>query len=614
MSVEIIEVFSILFITIILFAFEVFPIDKIALFLIVSLSLTGLVTPEEAISGFSNTATITVLSLMIIAIGLEDTGVISSLARMLKNLHVLPLILILPIFMFITAGISAFISTTAVVIVFIKIIGELSKRFNLSQTKLLLPISFAGILGGSCTLMGTSTNLIVNSVAKDLGAEKFSFFEFSLFGLVFLVAGIIVITIASRFLPKDKRKSIQEDYQLQDFVTTVEVLADSNLIGKKIEETFLHTNADISILKLTRDKKITNAPGKYISLMEGDVLVLMCDIDNLVRLNEAEGLTIHKDIKEEETLVGVNSDGPIEGLESETEKKPEIEFSFIELLILPGSNLIGKTLKQLRNFTIQHATPIAIKKRLNIRNTKERLIRKHIKSIRLKPGDRLVVEIPKEEVLSLNRLENIAILREHEGQNSGTPLKRVMAFGILLLVIALASTSILSILISSLLGVCLLLLTRCLDMSEVYHRVNWQVIFLLAGMIPLGVAMHNSGADMFISEHLLTVLMGQSNIVIIGLIFLITMLLSSVVSNNATAIIMTPIAIAVSIGLGLEMKPFILAVLFGANFSFFTPMGYQTNTLIYGMGIYKFKHFAIIGGILSLVLWLLGTFMLSTLF
>jgi di/tricarboxylate transporter len=148
----------------------------------------------------------------------------------------------------------------------------------------------------------------------------------------------------------------------------------------------------------------------------------------------------------------------------------------------------------------------------------------------------------------------------------------------------------------------------------VYHRINWQVIFLLAGMIPLGIAMNNTGADKWISDHLLAILSGQSNLVVIGLIFLITMLMSSVVSNNATAIIMTPIAIAVAVGLDLSMKPFILSVLFGANFSFFTPMGYQTNTLIYGMGFYKFKHFFIIGGILSIILWVLGTFMLSTLF
>jgi di/tricarboxylate transporter len=211
-------------------------------------------------------------------------------------------------------------------------------------------------------------------------------------------------------------------------------------------------------------------------------------------------------------------------------------------------------------------------------------------------------------------MENVAILQEHKTKPSVNNNKRTISFAILLLVVGLAASGLLPILISALTGVCLLLLTRCLDLNDVYHRINWQVIFLLAGMIPLGIAMNNTGADKWISDHLLAILSGQSNLVVIGLIFLITMLMSSVVSNNATAIIMTPIAIAVAVGLDLSMKPFILSVLFGANFSFFTPMGYQTNTLIYGMGFYKFKHFVLIGGILSIILWVLGTFMLSTLF
>ncbi len=606
MTTEIILVFSILFVTIILFAFEVFSVDKIAMLIIASLALTGLVKPEEAISGFSNTATITVLSLMIIALALEDNGVIASLARFLKNLHVLPLFLLLPVFMFITGGISAFINTTAVVIVFIKIISELSKRFNLPQSKLLLPISFAGILGGSCTLMGTSTNLIVNSIARDLGAERFSFFEFSFFGLIFLIVGIIVVTIASRWLPNDSKENLQDAYDLEDYVTTVVINKGSNLIDKNIEDTFLYTNPEISILKLTRNKQITNAPGRYITLKEKDKLVLMCDLENLAKLNESEGLSIHKkkDIKENEEEIEDNNI---------TEKKSE-EWGFVELLILPGSILIGKTLKQLRKQTFKNALPIAIKKRRNIRNTKERLVRKNIEQITLKPGDRLLIEIPKNEINQLDEMENIAILREHKTKPSVNKTKRTISFAILLVVIGLAASGVLPILISALTGVCLLLLTRCLDLNDVYHRINWQVIFLLAGMIPLGIAMNNTGADKWISDHLLNILSGQSNVIVIGLIFLITMLLSSVVSNNATAIIMTPIAIAVAVGLDLSMKPFILAVLFGANFSFFTPMGYQTNTLIYGMGFYKFKHFFIIGGILSIILWVLGTFMLSTLF
>lgn len=607
MTTEIILVFSILLVAIILFALEVFSVDKIAMLIIASLALTGLVKPEEAISGFSNTATITVLSLMIIALALEDNGVIASLARLLKSLHVLPLFLLLPIFMFITGGISAFINTTAVVIVLIKIISELSRRFKLPQSKLLLPISFAGILGGSCTLMGTSTNLIVNSVARDLGAERFSFFEFSFLGVIFLITGIIVVTIASSWLPNDSRENLEDAYDLENYVTTVVINKGSHLIDKNIEDTFLFTNPEISILKLTRNNQITNAPGRYIRLKENDKLVLMCDLENLTKLNEAEGLSVHK--KQEKSNL---TEGP-DKASKEIEKKQN-PIGFVELLVLPGSVLIGKTLKQLRKQTFQNAFPIAIKKRRNIRNTKERLVRKNIEQITLKPGDRLLIEVPKNEINQLYEMENVAILREHKTKPSLNKRKRTLSFAVLILVIGLAASGALTILVSALTGVCLLLITRCLDLNDVYHRINWQVIFLLAGMIPLGVAMNNTGADKYISNLLLSLLNGQSKLVAIGLIFLITILVSSVVSNNATAIIMTPIAIAVAVGLNLSMKPFILSVLFGANFSFFTPMGYQTNTLIYGMGFYKFKHFFIIGGILSIILWVLGTFMLSTLF
>lgn len=574
--------------------------------LIATLALTGLVSPQEAISGFSNIATITVLSLMIIALALEDNGVIATLARFLKNLHVLPLFLLLPIFMFITGGISAFINTTAVVIVFIKIIAELSKRFNLPQSKLLLPISFAGILGGSCTLMGTSTNLIVNSIALDLGAEKFDFFEFSFFGLIFLIVGIIVITILSKWLPKDSKEDIQEAYELEDYITTVTIPKDSKLIDKKIEDTIFYLNSEISILKLVRNKQITNAPGKYITLKEKDKLVLMCDLETLAMLNDAEGISVHKDKDENKKEKDKNEE------EVDTKKVVE-DWQYVEMLILPGSILVGKTLKQLRKQTFQNAFPIAIKKRRNIRNTKERLVRKNIDHITLKPGDRLLVEVPQNEINQLYDLENVAILRQHKSKASVNKGKKAISFGILILVIGLAASGVLSILISAITGVSLLLLTKSLDLNDVYHRVNWQVIFLLAGMMPLGIAMNNTGADKWISDQLLNILSGQSHLIIIGLIFLITMLMSSVVSNNATAIIMTPIAIAVAVGLELSMKPFILSVLFGANFSFFTPMGYQTNTLIYGMGFYKFKHFFVIGGILSFILWILGTFLLSSL-
>lgn len=620
MTFEIILVFSILLITILLFAFEIFSVDKIAFLIIATLALTGLVTPEEAISGFSNSATITVLSLMIIAIALENNGVIISFTRVLRNLRTLPLLLLIPVFMIITGTVSAFINTTAVVIVFIKIISQLSRKYNLSDSKLLMPISFAGILGGSCTLMGTSTNLIVNSVSKDLGAEPFGFFEFSLYGLVFLGIGVVYMTIASRWLPTESKKNLDETYDLGSFLTTVTIKEDSPLINKRIEETFFYKDPEITIMKLFRKGQVTNNPGPYISFHAGDNLLLLCDIETLSRLKETEGLEIIRRFEAENeksfvfSFLNKEQSKESENDDNHEQKEESEEIGFTELLILPGSVLIGKNLRQLRFNLLKNATPIAIKKREKLRDTGKTLVRNTSNNIRLRAGDRLLVEANPNELQELYEMENVVVMKQHERNAKYNTKKKIVSASILLLVIALAASGVLNILLSAILGVALLLLTQCLHLKDVYQRVNWEVVFLLAGMIPLGIAMSNTGADVWISDKLLDFLSSHSSMMALGSIFLITMLLSGVMSNNATAIIMTPVAIAVATGLDLSMKPFILSVLFGANFSFLTPMGYQTNTLIYGMGYYRFKHFLIVGGILSVLLWLAGTWLLSLMF
>ncbi|MEQ8216749.1 MAG: SLC13 family permease [Arenibacter sp.] len=601
MTFEMGLVFLVLLITIILFALEVFPVDKIAFFIIVSLTLLGLVKPEEAISGFSNRATIAVLALMILAIAMEENGVITWLTSGLGKIKALPLFVIAPIFMIITASISAFISTTAVVIVFIKIINQLSDRFNISKSKLLLPISFAGILGGSCTLMGTSTNLIVNSVAQNLGAPALSFFEFTTIGLIFLAVAIVYLTLTLRWLPWSGKRELGNDYSVADYITNVRIKSGSQLVNKRLEETFLFNNPEISILKLIRDNRIHNSPGKYITLKENDELLLMCNILSLSKLNDAQNL----ELNQPNYWMGA------EHHSSEEEKVPKLEERvFVELLMLPGAALLGKTLGNLRGYMQQDIVPVAIKKRKTLTNIKERLVRSSSDKLVLKAGDRLLVDVSRQNIKSLYAIENIVLLQEFDSLKTHSRFGRILSVAVLGLVVVLAATGVLSIMVSALAGVSILLLTNNLNLDNVYKKVNWQIFFLLAGMIPLGIAMHNTGADMWISEKLLGLLVGQSESIIIGSLFLITMVMSGVVSNNATAIIMTPIAMALASGLNLDFKPFILAVMFAANFSFFTPVGYQTNTLIYGIGNYKFKHFFIIGGILSLILWILATFLL----
>ncbi|WP_372752516.1 SLC13 family permease [Mariniflexile sp.] len=603
MESEIILMFSVLLVTIVLFVFEVFSIDKIAFFIIVSLILLGLVTPEEGISGFSNPATIAVLALMILAIAMEENGVIQWLTSGMGKVKSLPLYIMAPIFMFVTAGISAFISTTAVVIVFIKIINQLADKYKIPQSKLLLPISFAGILGGSCTLMGTSTNLIVNAVSKDLGAESLGFFEFSVLGLIFLGVSVLYMTLSLHWLPWDKTKNLGKDYEIDNYLTKVSINPDSELIGKKIQDSFLFENPEISLLQLIRNNRVHNSPGKYITLKEGDELLLLCNLENLARIKTSENLSVYED-KKTEAIVDEN--------EGVTDVKNELdEHVFVEILMLPGASLLGKTMGSLRSFMLQDAIPLAIKKRKTLINLKERMVRSSMNRLVLKAGDRLLVEVSKEKLPGLQSMENVVILQEFDKVGVNSKFKRNFSLAVLILVIFLAAMGFLSIMVSALTGVCLLLLTKNLELNTVYKKVNWQIFFLLAGMIPLGFAMHNTGTDVWVSDQLLGFLSNQPDYIIIGTLFLVTMFLSGVVSNNATAIIMTPVAISVAQGMNLDFKPFILAIMFAANFSFFTPMGYQTNTLIYGIGNYRFKHFLIIGGLLSLILWLLATFLLT---
>lgn len=600
MTAEIIIIFAILLVVMLLFALEVFSIDKIAILIIVALVWCGLVSPEEAISGFANTATITILSIMIIAVAMEQNGVITWLANGLKKLHAFNLVLLIPCYMLISGTISSFISTTAVVIVFIKLMTELSIRYQIPQGKLLLPISFAGIMGGSCTLMGTSTNLVVNAVARQLGAERFSFFEFTQYGAIFLIIGIVIVTIAAIWwLPSGKTDNLSSSYHLDEYLTTVTIDEDSDLIGKRIEETFLFNNNAIKVLKLIRDDIETKKPGKYITLKANDVLLLLCKMEDILKLKEDNRFTIS---------------GQEEASEEEDEKpkkdnKPKN--TIIELLMLPGAPLLNKRLSDLQEYMIHGALPLAIKKRKRIGNETERLMHVSIDRVALKVGDRLLVEIPEHKIPEFAPDENMAVLQSYIAPAYVKPAKKYISFSILLLVIAAAATGLATVLTAALSGCALLLLTNCINLTHVYNKINWEIIFLLAGMFPLGIAMHNSGADVWLSDQLINLLQGKDPVLALAIIFGVTMFISGLISNNATAVIMTPIAIAFAKGMELPLRPFILAVLFAANFSFFTPMGYQTNTLIYSMGIYKFKHFLVIGGILSLTLWGIATWILS---
>ena len=612
MSIEIIGVFVIIAAVIILFAFEVFPMDKISFCIIAALLLSGLVTPEEAVSGFSNKAVITILCLMILAIGLEENGAISWLAKGLKILKNWPIVLASVVIMLITGSISAFVSSTAVVIVFIKIVAELREKYQLPPGKLLLPISFASILGGSCTLMGTSTNLLVSNIAARYTGEKLGFFEFSLLGIIFLGISIVIIALFYRFLPKDTAE-LADNYDLDKYLLTLTVLPESPLVDKPIGESFMFEEADITVLRLTRDGYDQDLLNHDLQIKSNDVILLHCSLENLQRMR-TEGY-FDMDLEDSDHIKSTKNTQIKKVGEAEkdrTENKDDKDESLLlELLLLPGSRFLGRNLTELKTMLMPRAIPLAVNKRKKLRILQKRLHQSTQEFTQLHVGDRLLIQTAPEYVSNFENSNNLAVLNQFEGRTPATPFKRNLSILILLATIIMAATGVFEVMTSVITGTLAMLLFKCVELNRIYEKINWQIIFLLAGMIPLGIAMSNAKADTWITEELLKLMSGQKPLFIIGLLFLTTMLLSSVVSNNATAIIMAPIGISLASGLSLDPKPFILCVMFAANFSFFTPLGYQTNALIYSMGIYKFKHFLVIGGVISLLLWIVGTFLLS---
>jgi di/tricarboxylate transporter len=462
-----------------------------------------------------------------------------------------------------------------------------------------MPISFAGILGGSCTLMGTSTNLLVNSVSKNLGVEPFYFFEFTLYGLILLAVGIVFMTFASRWLPNSNPNELVEPYIDNTFMFTLTVKEKSKAVGKTVSDTEFYKNPDIKILKLIRDDIVNTAPRPNTTLRANDQLVVLSDVKAYASISKVDfQLSAENELKTAD--------------KSESDTDQAKSYSYIELLILPGSEFIDMSFSDIKKLLHNIAEPLGIQNSQQFKKGMRFRIPKILKNANLQAGDKLLLKANENDIKHLYSLDNTIILRHHDESYKINPVKRAISFFALLMIIGFAASGVLTILTSTLTGVALLLITDCINLNKIYKKVNWQIIFLLAGMIPLGTAMHNSGTDIWISDYLLNLLMGHNNIIVLGVLFAITMLMSGFISNNATAVIITPIAITLAAGLNLPPKPFILAVMFAANFSFFTPMGYQTNTLIYGTGAYKFRHFVIIGGLLSLILLVVGTLLLST--
>ena len=587
MTFEIALLFGIIILMVIMMALEKLPADTMALIVMVVLILGGFVTPLEGIAGMSNPAVVTILSLMILTVGLETTGVITAIGKRIKKILIGKEWKMLLFLLLIAGSCSALISTTAVVIVFMRILIKLSKSIPLSLSRFLMPLSFAGILGGSCTLLGTSTNLLVSSIALEYGLPEFQIFEFSHIGIVFFLAGLIYLIFAGRFLLPNRKKEddLTQEYAIHDYLTEIVVEEKSMFVGKRIDETPFFTDEEIDLIEIKRKGSKPYFPNEIQSLQAGDILLVKSSIEKLADIRKRNDLSLHfqQSTKDEKRL-------------------NTADMTLCEVIVKPNSRLVGKSLDKVTIKRDYDAIPLAVKKNRRYHSSA-------LEDLVIESGDTLLLEIGKVNFRQFYNSPEFIVLQEHEELATKTG-KKYLAAGIMATVILLSAFNILPILVSTLTGCVAMFMTGCLELQKAYRRIDWNVFFLLAGVIPLGTAMNNTGASELIANSFVDWFGEFSPRMLIAILYLSITLLSAVISNNATAILFTPIVISIASNLSLDPRPLLLTVMFASNMSFISPIGYQTNTLVFSAGHYRFVDFFKVGGLLSLLIWILAIWLI----
>lgn len=578
------------------FVAEWLPADITAIIVAVALMALGLVTPEEGISGFGNSATITVMAMFILSAGITKTGVIQIIRDLLirwGGKHPSRQIFVMGA---IVGPITAFINNTAVVAIFLPIIEDWCRKQKISPSKMLIPLSYATVLGGMITVIGTSTNVLASGISKQLGYGEFGLFQFTTLGIITFLVGLVYLSlVAPRLLPARRQPQstlIDQEYDLKDYVSELIIAPRSALIGCTLRSSALQRKFDVDVLELVREGSHFPQPLANKVLLAGDILIVRGTREELLKVREEKGLDILADVK-----FGQDS------LESELSSGEE---KIAEVLILSNSRLNGSTLKELRFRQRYNATVLAIRRG-------EEVLRERLGKIPLRFGDVLLVQGPKESFVGLQTSRELLVLEQRDVENL-RPEKAAIAVAIILGVILVSAIGWLPILVSSLMGVVAMILTGCLKPGELYGAVRWDIIFLLAGLIPLGIAMENSGTTEWIANQFLAIGGEFSGYWILLFFYLATNLLTEILSNNAAVVLMLPIGVQVAQSLNLNPLAFMFAVTFAASNSYMTPIGYQTNTMVYGPGGYKFLDFARIGAPLNIILTILTPLLITWLY
>jgi di/tricarboxylate transporter len=537
------------------FAREIVSVDLVALFAVLALMLTGVSDPETALAGFSNPAVHTVAAMFAVSAGLIRTGVIERVGRLFIRLAGSSPNRIFVVTLSAVVVLSAFVNNTPIVVMMIPIVLGISRHHGVAPSKLLIPISYASILGGSCTLIGTSTNLVVSGVAVAEGLPPLTMFETAPIGLICAVIGIIYLTLfARRILPE--RETVTSNVsggRIREYVTELVIRRGSPLVGKKIADTTLLASGELKLLEVIAGDEILWPPLDRVVLRPDDILIVKGQVTEIVQAGRVEGVDVVPELGPESVSVGATS------------------HTLAEVVVTPGSRFIGATLNEIgfrRHFGV---AVLAIQ-----RHGRHR-IREKVGSLPLLVGDMLLVQGDAGAVERLKDEEGLILL---EGVESRVLHRHraPVAVGILLAVILAATFSPVPVVACALVGAVLMVLTRCLSPRELYRSLDVRTLVLIAGMIGVGLTAQKTGTTEWAAGHLLDVVRPLGPYGVLAMIYLVTNLVTEFLSNAAAAVLMVPLAIETAREMGLSERPFLIAVALAASAAFSTPIGYQTNT------------------------------------
>lgn len=592
LSLELLITVAVMGVAVYLFITEKLRVDVVALLVMTALLVLGVLSVPEALSGFSNQATVMVACMFVLSGALKANGALVAIGDVLSRIRWRWLFLL--VMLGLVVSVAAFINNTATVAVFLPLVLVATSANGWAPSKFLIPLSYISQTAGVCTLIGTSTNLLVDSMARDATGVGFTIFEFAPLGIIFVgICAVYLLTVGWWLLPDRGTPNPGETEHAGRFIAEIQVPESSPVVGRSPREAVPDSIDDVELLEVLR--KGSPVHGTVVEIQAGDKLLLRGDWPKIEAARKA------MKCKFDRVPTAPERPRPLTEEEANAEKKDAAdprkdERLHVEAMIAPGSHLIGRTLYGMRFAHTYRARVQGIHRR-------QLAIRSPLDRVPLSVGDVLMLDAPADAIDALRADPGMIVLGER-AQQRVAPRRAILSALIMAAAIGVAALGWLPIVASALLGCLALVALRLLTPDEAYESIDWQVILLLAGIIPLGIALQKTGGATMVANLLLDVLGPYGPLATLAAIYLMTSVLTEFMSNNASAVLVVPIALATAESMGVDAKPLLIAVAFAASTSFATPISYQTNTMVYTAGGYRFSDFVRVGMPLNVIFWI----------